>query len=194
MLLCSSTLVWAQSNKQPSKLKTGLWNPWTSAEVGIVWGSLEPNSEFRLQGGVSKNGWKLGAGIAHDNYRFQSMPMYLQVRKIFTDGKRRPFMLVSAGYNFSTESDYTPEWFNTWGGGQIRYEYSSGVYGEFGAGYAFRAHKKWGYTLSLSYTYKSMTENVNSTIWNGVTNELSRTQSIYRMNRLAIRLGIQIGK
>lgn len=190
--LITATLIFAQSS---SSKKSGVWNPWGVAEAGIVMGSYEGNSDLRLQGGVSKNNWLFGIGIANDAYRYNSMPIYLQARKSFLSGKRRPFVLVSAGYNFATEKDYTPDWFFTGVRGAVpTYQYSSGYYGELGAGYAFRAHKKWGYTLSFSYTRKTMTEKYNSTIWNGNIPENGVNQNLYKMHRFAVRMGIRIGR
>lgn len=188
-----TTVLFAQSS---SIKKSGIWNPWGIAEAGIVWGASEPIADLRLQGGVSKNNWQLGVGLASDNYRFKSLPMYLQARKTFTSGKRRPFILASAGYNFATEPDHSANW--AWGPGiwgpNTIYQYNSGYYAELGAGYAFRAHKKWGFNLSFSYTRKTMTEKYDATIWNGSVSENTVNENIYRMNRFAIRIGIRMGK
>lgn len=172
---------------------SSVWHPWGIAETGVVWGSYEPSGDLRLQGGVSKNDWKFGVGVAQDSYRYSSMPMYLQVHRSFTSGKRRPFAFASAGYNFATEPDYTEPWFDIWGGSTIVHQYTSGYYGELGAGYAFRTHKKWGYNLSFSYTRKTMTEKYNTTVWNGTNSVNTITQNLYRMNRFAIRIGFRIG-
>lgn len=192
--LCLS-IAYAQS---PAK-KTTVWNPWVTAEGGAVWASYEPSTDLRVQGGVQRNGWMLGGGLAMDEYRFRSMPLYAQGRYVYGKGKRRPFALASLGYNFSMEADYTqpPFW---WGG--IRgtnppaptvYQYGSGYYGEIGLGYAFRAQKKWGYQVSLSYTRKTNSESFNATTWNGSEYIQTESRNLYRMNRLALRIGIRIG-
>lgn len=189
-LLCFSLAVLAQKT---STKKSSVWSPWGVAEAGVVWGSYEANGDLRLQGGVSKNDWKYGVGLAKDVYRFSSVPIYLQVRRSFLRGKRRPFLLASAGYNLATESDYTNPFMGIWWGTPTTYQYTSGYYGELGAGYSFRSTKKWGYTLSFSYTRKTMSENYNTVLWNGTDSETSETRNIFRMNRFAIRLGIRIG-
>lgn len=191
-LLLISVSVGAQSK---STKKATLWQPWGVAEVGFVAGSYEPGGDLRLQGGFAKNNLKLGVGMAKDEYRFGSAPIYLQVRRSFFSGKRRPFLLASAGYNFATEPDRINDWIGIWWPGTPTvYQYSSGYYGELGAGYTFRATQKWGYTISFSYTRKTMSEEYNSTIWNGINTENTVTKNVYRMNRYAIRIGFRLGK
>jgi len=63
-----------------------------------------------------------------------------------------------------------------------------------GGGLAFRENKKWGYTLSISYIRKTMSEEYNTTIWNGTGLENEVINNLYRMNRFSIRLGIRIGR
>lgn len=171
------------------------WHPWVIADGGAVWASYGPGGDLRLQGGLQGKGWQLGAGLALDEYRFHSMPLYAQTRKYFTKGKRRPFVLASAGFNLATEKDRTQtNWgWDVRGGSTTIYRYGSGVYAELGAGYAFRMLGKWGYQLSLSYTRKSMTESYNGSAWSGTTAIPVVNQNIYRMNRLALRIGIRIG-
>lgn len=183
----------ATTYAQKTLKKSGVWNPWGVAELGLLAGSHEGNGDLRLQGGVSKNNWQLGAGIAKDDYHFSSVPMYLQARRSFSTKKRRPFVLASLGYNFATEPDYTPNWIGIGGGTSSTYQYSSGYYVEIGAGYAFRTHKKWGYNLSFSYTKKTMTEKYSGSVWNGAFTDNNTTENTFLMNRYALRIGIRFG-
>jgi hypothetical protein len=194
--IISLLLLQSVQAQSPSK-KTMVWNPWVTAEVGAVWASYEPSTDYRLQGGVQRNNWMLGGGLGMDEYRFKSMPLYAQGRYYYGKGKRRPFALASLGYNFSMEPDRTET--SWWGIRTINpptptvYRYGSGYYGELGLGYAFRAQKKWGYQLSLSYTRKSMSENFNASTWNGNDYIQTESRNLYRMNRLALRMAVRIG-
>ncbi|MFN5761269.1 MAG: hypothetical protein ACK44U_04250 [Sphingobacteriales bacterium] len=194
LTLIVSSCAFAQNTTLPP-IKSEVWRPWVILEGGLVWGSYETNGDVRLQSGISKEGWKFGAGIGHDSYRYSSLPIYLQARKIFVSGKKRPFVLASAGYNFATEPDFSPDWwFDPRGGITPVYKYGSGYYAELGGGLAFRENKKWGYTLSISYIRKTMSEEYNTTIWNGTGLENEVINNLYRMKRVSIRLGIRIGR
>jgi hypothetical protein len=170
------------------------WKPWVVAEGGTLWGGYEFTGDVRLQGGMKTNGWLIGAGAAYDPYRYRTMPIYVQGRKMFTQGSIKPFILASIGASLEMEKDQeqpvetTPIW-----GRWIApaYQYSNGMYAEGGLGLAFRAKKRIGFNLSLSYTYKSLEETYNDNTWTGVANESSTVKNKYMMNRLACRLGLQ---
>jgi opacity protein-like surface antigen len=172
------------------------WKPWVVADGGPVWGGYEVSGDIRLQGGMKMNGWLVGAGVSYDPYRFHTLPIYVQGRKMFGNGKSKPFILGSLGSNIILEQDkngtniFTPfsvPWID------LNYQYTNGIYAEGGIGWAFRTRKKWGFNLSLSYTHKSNTERYNSRVWAG-NNETENTTSEnkYLMNRLAMRIGIQL--
>jgi hypothetical protein len=170
------------------------WKPWVVAEGGALWGGYEFTGDIRLQGGVKTNGWLIGAGAAYDPYRYKTMPVYVQGRKMFTQGRIKPFILASIGANLEMEKDQEQpvESAPVWGRWiPPAYQYSNGVYAEGGLGLAFRTKKRIGFNLSLSYTYKSMEETYNVNTWTGVANENTLVENKYMMNRLAFRVGFR---
>ena len=184
LTLILSTPVSGQSN----------WKPWVVAEGGALWGGYEFTGDLRLQGGVKTNGWLIGAGVAYDPYRYRTMPVYVQGRKMFTQGRIKPFVLASIGASLEMEKDQEQPIESTpvWGRWIVpAYQYSNGMYAEGGLGLAFRAKKRIGFNLSLSYTYKSIEESYNDITWTGVAAESSTATNKYMMNRLALRVGFQ---
>jgi hypothetical protein len=170
------------------------WKPWVVAEGGALWGGYEFTGDLRIQGGVKTNGWLIGAGAAYDPYRYRTMPIYVQGRKMFTQGGIKPFILASIGASLEMEKDEeipvetTPVW-GRWAA--PAYQYSNGMYAEGGLGLAFRTKKRIGFNLSLSYTYKSLEETHNDYTWTGSDQKSIIVKNKYMMNRLAFRLGLQ---
>jgi opacity protein-like surface antigen len=144
--------------------------PWIVADGGPLWGSYEATGDIRLQGGIRTNGWHIGAGAAYDPYRFRTLPVYVQGRRMFGQRKSKPFVIGSFGANISLQEDqeqatvFRP---GIWPWQPPAYQYSNGIYAEAGIGWAFRTTKKWGLNLSLSYTHKTNTETYNNTVWAG---------------------------
>jgi hypothetical protein len=165
------------------------------ADAGPVWGGYEVSGDVRLQGGMKMNGWLIGAGASYDPYRFRTLPIYAQGRKMFGRGKSKPFVLGSIGANIILEQDqngtniitpFSAPW------PELNYRYTNGIYAEGGIGWAFRTTKKWGFNFSFSYTHKTNSEKYDARVWAG-NNEMETTTSEnkYLMNRLAFRVGIQ---
>lgn len=176
------------------------WKPWAVGEAGLLFGTYELSGDLRVQGGMKKGGWLLGAGVGTDGYRLNSVPVYAQVRKILGTKNMKPFVMSSFGANFAGKIDppfedlsfvtmlarpdlFTPPVSN----------YSTGTYFDIGAGLAFRTNKKFGFNLSLSYTRKTQTEDITQSIYNGTGGiETVTNSNKYLMNRYALRIGMQL--
>lgn len=175
----------------PQKIK-----PWAAMEAGGMTGSSGVAFDYRIEGGVGMNNWKWGLGVAYDQYRFSSVPIYAQARKYFGNGSSRLFLLGSAGVNITTAD---PE-----NGGVIfddswiysptsNHQYHAGVYAEAGAGISLFAKRKAGLELSLLYNRKSMKETFIQSVNSGPNgNEQVESWTKYRMNRLVLRIAMRI--
>jgi hypothetical protein len=176
------------------------WKPWGVAEAGLLFGSYEGSGDLRLQGGMKKGSWLLGAGAGTDGYRLNSIPVYAQVRKMMGRKNMKPFVMGSFGANFAGKINppfedlsfvtmlarpdllVAPE-----------STYRTGTYFDIGAGLAFRTHKKFGFNLSLSYTRKTQVEDVTQSIFNGTGGiEPATNSNKFMMNRYAVRIGMQL--
>lgn len=188
--LFASIIALLLSNTSYAQLE---WKPWLVADGGPLWGGFEATGDIRLQGGIKTNGWHIGAGAAYDPYRFRTLPVYVQGRRLFGQGKSKPFVLGSIGANISLQEDQENANLTIWPWPLPTYQYSNGIYAEAGIGWAFRTTKKWGFNLSLSYTHKTNTETYNNTVWVGNNEiETATSENKYLMNRLALRIGIQL--
>ncbi|HSF89747.1 MAG TPA: hypothetical protein VLA46_10040 [Saprospiraceae bacterium] len=170
------------------------WKSWVVADGGPLWGAHEITGDIRLQGGLQSNGWLIGAGAAYDTYRYRTLPVFVQGRKMFTERKTKPFVMVSVGASLEMEEDQelpveaTPIW-GRWM--DPAYQYSNGIYAEGGLGIAFLTNKRIGINVSLSYSYKTIEESYSDYTWTGITTERIAVQNKYLMNRLSFRLGFQ---
>ena len=166
------------------------WSPWIMPEAGIVAGALNPAADFRLTTGVRLKQMRLGAGVAFDEYRDHSYPIYLQVSRQMKWRKWNPFVFSSAGYNLRSGTDSMFTWF-----GQRVETYRGGLYGEVGLGLALKVRKQERLYISFTQSYKRSSSTFLENRWLGPGNLITvPTTEVYRMNRLGIRAGWRFGK
>jgi len=172
------------------------WKGWGIPEVGVLSGSYQVTGDLRLQGGVQKNGWMIGLGSGFDYYRFTSVPVYAQGRKLFGKRKSKPFIVTSLGVNFPTTTSTNEMTMENMlssfraPDGIPKRNYERGMYGEIGLGYAFLSKKGRGLLVSLSYTQKRIKESSLQYIYAGtIMEEPTPEINEYIMNRAALRIG-----
>lgn len=172
------------------------WKPWGVGEAGLLFGTYELSGDLRLQGGMRKGGWLLGAGAGTDGYRLNSIPVYAQVRKMMGNKNMKPFVMGSFGANIDHVKDQNSGMMTFDIRGNIMpqptYRYSPGTYAELGAGLAFRTNKKFGWNLSFGYTRKTLQEEVSHLIYTGSDWEPAVNNNKYMMNRYVFRVGMQL--
>jgi len=173
------------------------WKGWIVPEAGMMTGSYEPSGDLRLQGGIHKTGWMIGIGTALDFYRYQSVPVYVQGRKMFGHKNWKPFVMTSMGVNIPTTRpaenliliDIVPTTIPK----ENTNHYNTGFYGEAGAGYAFLNKRGRGFLISFNYVQKRTQEIYYSSFWTGSIQTVPiKQENIYIMNRFAIRIGWKI--
>ena len=173
-----------------------VWKPGAVPELGFLAGAYEPSGDARANLLLSKKDWSVGLGTGIDWYRFRSVPVYLQGRKSFGARKSKPFALASGGVNLpmvNEEAGQVGIWTGRWdmiGWTPIPTAFNPGWYAELGAGYGFFNRKQRGFTLSLNWVFKSMSE------WYETdapalaeTGGKDRTTTTYFMSRMALRIG-----
>ena len=182
LALLGSSAVKAQQKK---------WKPWVLPEAGKLIAASDFSTDYRLNAGLEKNGLMLGLGGAIDQYRFQSYPVYLQVRKEFVFRKINGTVFSSMGYNLKSGTETISNWTGWWRPSTRDVTYSGGAYAELGLAHAVKILKKQRLHLSVSWVMKSLQESYPSEIWNP-TDQISRTitnQVRYNMHRTALRVG-----
>lgn len=166
------------------------WSPWIMPEAGIVAGALNPAADFRLTTGIRLKQLRLGAGVAFDEYRDYSYPIYLQARWQLKWRKWKPFVFSSAGYNIRSGTDTIFTWF-----GNRAQTYRGGLYAEAGVGLTLSIRKKERLFISISQSYKRSSSTFQDFRWLGPGNSVTvPATEIYRMNRLGLRIGWLFGK
>jgi len=173
-----------------TKLK---WKLRAMPELGLQIGSISPSGDTRLNLLAEKKSWMLGLGGGIDFYRFQSYPIYLNARRVFTLGKWKPFAYSSMGYNIMGKTNQISEWGNIWGVGST-YKYGGGLYAEAGAGLVARIKKKDRFYFSVGVVQKTVTEKYDSFYWLGFQNQLEpvKNTNVYTMNRLVMRVAFKL--
>ena len=124
-----------------NKLK---WKLRAMPELGLQIGSISPSGDTRLNLLAEKKSWMLGLGGGIDFYRFQSYPIYLNARRVFTLGKWKPFAYSSMGYNIMGKTNQISEWGNIWGVGST-YKYGGGLYAKQELVWLQESRKKIGF-------------------------------------------------
>ena len=163
---------------------------WAMPEAGLVAGALNPAADFRVTTGIRWEKWDFGMGIAFDEYKYPSYPIYIQARRKMHWGKWHPFVFGSVGYNYKTGSDTVFTWF----GSRVQ-QYHGGLFAEGGLGLVFKMKKTERLYMSFYQSYKRVSSTFEDTRWMGPGNTVTvSTTEVYRMNRMGIRFGWRFGK
>jgi len=168
------------------------WKLRAMPELGLQIGSISPSGDTRLNLLAEKKSWMLGLGGGIDFYRFQTYPIYLNARRVFTLGKWKPFAYSSLGYSIVGKVDQFSEWGNIWGVSSA-YKYGGGLYAEAGGGLIAKIKKKDRLYFSAGFVQKTVTEKYDSFYWLGFQNQLepTTTTNVYTMNRLVMRVAFK---
>ena len=163
------------------KNATGPWRFQSINSVGLLEG--QTGSAFQLQtiNGASYRSWFAGIGLGLDDYRFRTIPMFVDVRKEFGRSSKKFFLYADGGISFSWVTDnekmaYSNEHF------------SNGFYDDFGLGYKMVLGRNNALQCSLGYSYKNITDTYSSEYIS--TPPIPPPDKInYSLNRLSIKLG-----
>jgi hypothetical protein len=163
---------------------------WAMPEAGLVAGALNPAADFRVTTGIRWKKWDFGMGIAFDEYKVPSNPIYVQARRKMQWRKWHPFVFGSLGYNYKSGSDTVMTWF----GNKVN-QYRGGLFTEAGIGLALKVRKKERLFISLYQSYKRSSSTSQESRWAGPGSIITvPSTEINRMNRLGIRVGWFFGK
>lgn len=182
-LVCSFLLSSAYS--QQKKITV-----WAMPEIGLAAGALNPAADFRFNAGIHVKSWDFSAGLAFDEYRDPSYPVFLQARRHFKWRKWHPVLFGSAGYNIRSGTDTIPTWF-----GNRSETYRGGLFAEAGMGLVLKIRKSERLFLGIYQSYKRSSTTFQEFRWTGPGNVVTvPSTEIQRMHRLGIRAGWLIGK
>ena len=155
--------------------------------VGLLNG--ETSSTFTMQtiNGISYRKLFAGIGVAIDNYGYRTIPLFLDVRKIFGNRSIQPLLFADFGIGYHLKTDQLPE---KWWNGVRDFTIKNSFCGEWGVG----LEKKVGtssFFVTASYSLKkyAFTQNV---YWDIGPQGTTLNQFDYTYNRLVLRMGVRL--
>lgn len=155
--------------------------------IGIMEG--EATTKFQLQTvqGIRYGKWFSGVGVGLDYYHTRTIPLFLDIRRELSSRTNSPFIYADGGISFAWANDNKNAW-------EPKSDFSNGPFYDLGLGYRV-AVGKGSFLLSAGYSYKyikeTRTQSICATIWCEQTTE-SREYYRYRLNRLSLKLGMQL--
>lgn len=178
LLFCICTVCFANAQKKISY--TG------SVEGGILKGSKPVSSFIFTTQGITYKQYIVSAGSGIDFYPFRSVPLFADVKKKFTSKAIQPFIQAAMGFNFTSAGSSDAKLFYNYASGH----FSNGFFAKGGGGLMFRAQKKWKFTLSAGYTYKTTSYTYKRFTGNPWAGQMQPVKDMYHYNRWYAGAGI----
>jgi hypothetical protein len=122
----------------------------------MVGGESHVNTAFQTINGIKFSNWFSGIGIGIDNYRYKTLPLFIEGRWFFGDDKNG-FIYGDIGYNFPMKDKPGKE-INYYSS----YHFTGGIYTDLGIGYQVCLYKKSSLLFSLGYSSKELKTKVGS--------------------------------
>ncbi|TKK68828.1 hypothetical protein FC093_09025 [Ilyomonas limi] len=155
-------------------------------EGGILKGDRPASSFVFTTQGIAYNQYTFGVGTGFDFYPFRSLPLFVDVKRKFSDKKIQPFIQAAAGINFTnTRSSDAKEWYQYAGG-----HFNNGFFAKGGCGLLLRAQKQLKFALSAGYSYKTTSFTYAPFTGTPWAWQMQPLKDIYHYNRWYIGVGI----
>ncbi|MEO6134831.1 MAG: hypothetical protein ABIP35_06740 [Ginsengibacter sp.] len=122
--------------------------------IGFAAGESSPGLVLETVNGIKFSNWFAGIGIGMDDYRYKSIPLFLEGRMFFGEDKKG-FIYGDLGYNFTGKNKPGNEIFN-----YDSYHFSGGSYLALGVGFNLPLYKKSTVQFSVGYSYKKMSDKI----------------------------------
>lgn len=157
----------------------------TSVQGGLLEG--ESGSAFQLQtiNGFQCKTWAAGLGVGLDYYHTRSIPVFLNLRKSFSDKAKTPFLYLSGGYHFPWLKEEDKYWGET--------KATGGLYMDAGIGYQVPVLKKTSLFFTAGFSQKNYTrteaDGAVITIWPMPAPRVRKFD--FDMRRLSIQTGLR---
>lgn len=127
----------------------------TSAGIGFLAGEWEPSYQLQLVSGLKMNNWFIGTGLGIDDYRFRTVPVFMEARRhgLFNTSL---FAYADAGVTLP----WNRELMNDEGVFSEQVKFYTGFYSETGIGYRLPSKKRLAIQFSAGYSFRTMKEKV----------------------------------
>ncbi len=158
-----------------------------SIEGGILRGSNPANGFVFTTQGIACNQYTFGVGSGIDFYPFRSIPLFVDVKRKFSNKAVAPFVQAAAGINFTSSNSKDAKMIYQYATGG---HFGNGFFAKVGGGLIFRAQKKLKISLSAGYSYKTSSykyQPFTGTPWEW---QIVPVKDVYHFNRWYFGAGI----
>lgn len=154
----------------------------TAAMVG---GESPLSSAFQTVNGIRFSNWFSGIGIGIDNYRYNTIPLFMDARRFFGKEKKA-FIYGDFGYNFPMKNKPEKDiyYYNS-------YHFSGSIYSDLGIGYQIYLNKNSCLLFSVGNSFKKLkmkTEVVNECLI--APCPVNYTIYKFNFNRMIVKAGL----
>jgi hypothetical protein len=158
-----------------------------SVSLGMLMGESSSALQVQTVHGVQYKQWQAGLGIAVDNYRYRTVPLFMEVRRMLPLKTNHLFLYAGGGPNLL--------WLTSQQKQDImitnQTKFHAGWYGDLGAGYQLAlAGNKNAVSLSAGYSLKTLrtvTQDYSPIAYDAPPVFSERT---YTLGRIVVKLGI----
>jgi hypothetical protein len=155
-------------------------------QFGMIGGESGISSAFQTINGIAFSNWFSGIGVGVDNYRYKTLPLFIDGRRYFDD-ENKAFVYADFGYNFPLKNTPGKEvsYYNS-------YDFTGGIYTDIGLGLQFSLNKKSSFLFSLGYSYKKMQNKIGVDVC-GITGPCWVDYSKYDLEygRMVLKAGFE---
>jgi hypothetical protein len=167
--------------KIPSK---NAWSFHSYAALGFLSGENGPAFHCETVNGMGNQSWFTGIGVGIDYYKFRTVPLFVDVKKIFLWKYFGLYGYADAGMNFPWVTNKQHSFYQS--------DFSNGFYGDFGLGFLVPSETRVKVFFSFGYSIKESKEKYTAPEFcpfNGPCYPNSQL-IFYELNRFSIKAGI----
>jgi hypothetical protein len=145
LILMISFMVSLSASAQKNKIRFHSVNT-----VELIGGESQSAIGYQTVNGIKFSNWFSGIGVGVDDYRYKTLPLFVDGRWFLGDDKSG-FIYGDVGYNFPMKNKPGKEIYY-----YDSYHFTGGIYTDIGIGYQVPLYKKSSVLFSLGYSYKKM--------------------------------------
>ena len=154
-------------------------------QLGLMVGELNEAFQIQTINGFRYKSWVAGVGIGLDEYRFRSVPFFLNLRKELWIKPNTPFLYNDIGLNFPWVKNNQKVYFASG-------DFKKGFYYDAGLGYKITLRKQ-ALIFSAGFSLKQLKE-IRPSYSCPFGAPCSQEEDVYKysLKRVSLKLGIQL--
>jgi hypothetical protein len=165
--------------------------------IGLLHGKDGYAEQLQSINGLQLKSWFAGLGIGLDEYRFRTIPLFIDIRKEFGKTAHKWFAYADVGYSFYWQKDTDVKTFPK------DSKVQNGFCAETGIGYSIKLNQKLWLLFSGGYSYKTMKEEGRNVYFNPADPPITGgmwidyapaygdiTSEQYHLSRLVLKVGL----